>query len=62
MARNADGTETPLIFNNPTETEEMKRLRKIVTDGLGESEWELRGLSEGPNEEWTGVFRKKRQP
>jgi hypothetical protein len=59
MAITSNG-EAPLILNGPHITEEMARLRSIIEQGLGESDFELYGLREGENGEWIGVIRKKR--
>jgi len=42
------------------EGQEMQRLRRIITDGLGNSEWELAEIRSTEKREMLGVFRKKK--
>ena len=53
---------TPPFMTNASETKEIKRLRDIVTNGLGDSELELVGLAAGLEGELLGVFQKKPPP
>ena len=47
------------LLNNPEETEEMKRLRELVENGLGTSDFELVGIRDDGEGKMLGVFRKR---
>jgi hypothetical protein len=50
-ALSADNNRPIPLMLDPIETEEVKRLRKIIEDGLGQEPWEVTGLETGPDGE-----------
>ena len=51
--------ERPLIFTDPELTKQMAEWRDFFEKAFGPSDHELVGLGQGPDGEWTGIFRKK---